>query len=94
MRRTFERSQPLTALLQVRRRDAGDVVPPAVHIRVVDQQNRPVLDALHTIDAARFDASGVATVVVAIPTTELAQGSYLLAAELDEKRRAVMFDVQ
>jgi VWFA-related protein len=75
--RAFSAADTVTANVQVRR-VAGTTAAISLTSRVVDSQDRTMLESVTTLDEAAFAGSRVADVRIALPLADLGPGEYLL----------------
>jgi len=98
LRRTFARSEVVTALTQVRRHDGDRPAPPVTRIaRIVDTRDQVVHEERQLIET--FNQAGVADMAIPLPVSDLPSGRYLLTIDVgfggqpESQRRDLMFDV-
>jgi VWFA-related protein len=93
LRREFSTSEPVTASLQVRRRDER-TGPVTIRARIVDDQDRATAESTATLDASAFTAGGIAEFRFDLPLATLRSGDHLLAIEASNGRRVEKRDVR
>jgi VWFA-related protein len=96
--REFARHDRVTAFLRAYEGGTTPIVPVSIAIRVIDAQDKVIVDSTETIGVDRFKDTRAADVRYQVPVAQLAPGDYLLtfeaALDATTARRDVRFRVK
>ena len=97
--RAFMASDQVAAFVRVYQGAKGSLSPVSLHVRLVDEHDKPVVDRTDVFDADRFATSRSADYTFGIPMATLAPCQYLLTIEATMGKapavlRSAMFTVK